>query len=159
MTKLPPVKLVKDVLDGLLGRELELEPADPMSSVDTVGGVLAAYADDADVVRAVAGWDLPAAAYVGAAVGLLPRGAADDAVDERYISENLLENLTEVCNVLASIFHIPGNPHLRLHQTYRPTAAAPDPDTALLYAQGQRIDLHLTVPGYGEGRLAISMRM
>jgi hypothetical protein len=151
--------MIKDVLDGLLGKDIEFQPGDPMTTTDTVGGVLASYVDDGGVLRAVAGWDLPAAAYVGAAVGLVPRGGAEDAVDERYLPESLLENLTEVCNVLASIFHIPGNPHLKLGQTYRPAAAAPDQETALLYALGQRIDLRLSVPGYGEGRLAVSMRM
>ena len=75
------------------------------------------------------------------------------------VDPNVLENLTEVSNVLASIFHIPGNPHLRLQTTHRPTAAAPDDATALLYALGQRIDITLDVPGYGSGRLAVSMRV
>ena len=70
MANLPPVKLIKDVLDGLLGRDVEIAPSDPMTTVDTVGGVLAVYVDDGNALRAVAGWDLPAAAHVGAAVGL-----------------------------------------------------------------------------------------
>jgi hypothetical protein len=155
---LPPVKLIKDVLDGLLGRDVEIAPGDPMASVDMVGGVLAAYIDDGDALRAVAGWNLPAAVFVGAAVGLLPRGGAEDAVEERYVPENIQENVGEVSNVLASVFQIPGNPHLRLQTTYCPAAAAPNPETQLLYAVGQRIDLELDVPGYGRGRLAVSMR-
>jgi hypothetical protein len=156
---LPPVKLIKDVLDGLLGRDVEIAPSDPMATVDMVGGVLAAYVDDGNTLRAVAGWDLSAAAFVGAAVGLLPRGGAEDAVEERYVPENLQENLGEVSNVLASVFQIPGNPHLRLQTTYCPAASAPDQETQLLYALGQRIDLQLDVPGYGRGRLAVSMRL
>ena len=94
MANLPPVKLIKDVLDGLLGRDVEIAPSDPMTTVDTVGGVLAVYVDDGNALRAVAGWDLPAAAHVGAAVGLVPRGGAEAAVEERYLRGNLLENLT-----------------------------------------------------------------
>lgn len=158
MPNLPPVKLIKDVLDGLLGRDVTLAPGDPMASVDLIGGALAVYVDDGGALRAVAGWDLPAAAYVGAAVALVPRGGADAAIEDTYLPENLLENLNEVDNVLASIFQIPGNPHLRLEQTYRPVNAGPGDAVALLYALGQRIDLELDVPGYGAGRLAVSMR-
>jgi hypothetical protein len=158
MANLPPVKMIKDVLDGLLGREVELAPGDPMASVDMVGGVLAAYLDDGNALQAVIGWDIAAAAWVGAAVGLVPKGGAEAAIEERYLPENLLENLTEVCNVLATVFQLPGNPHLRLQTTYRPAAAAPEPETALLYTLGQRIDLTVDVPGYGAGRFALSMR-
>lgn len=158
MASLPPVKMIKDVLDGLLGREVEVAPSDPMATVDTAGGVLAAYVDDGSALRAVIGWDLPGAAYVGAAVGLVPKGGAEAAVEDRYLPENLLENLTEVCNVLASALQVPGNPHLRLQTTYRPAASAPDQETALLYTLGQRIDLTVEVPGYGTGRFALSMR-
>ena len=159
MAKLPPVKMIKDVLDGLLGREVEMGPAEPMASVDMIGGLLAAYVDDGNVLRAVAGWDLPAAAYVGAAVGLVPGGGAEAAVEERYIPENMQENLGEVSNVLATVFQLPGNPHLRLQTTYCPAAAAPDQETQLLYGLGQRIDLELDISGYGTGRLAVSMRI
>lgn len=158
MAQLPPVKLIKDVLDGLLGREVEIAPGDPMASVDMIGGVLAAYVDDGNALRAVAGWDLSAAAFVGAAVGLVPRGGAEAAIEDRFVPENLQENLGEVSNVLASVFQIPGNPHLRLQKTYCPAAAAPDQETQLLYALGQRIDITVDVPGYGSGRLAVSMR-
>jgi hypothetical protein len=158
MTSLPPVKLIKDVLDGLLGREVTVGPDNPMASVDTVGGALATYLDDDGALQAVAGWDLPAAAYVGAAVALVPARGAEAAVEDRYLPDNLLENLNEVCNVLASIYQIPGNPHLRLDQTYRPVNAAPTDAVALLYTLGQRIDLELDVTGYGPGRLAVSMR-
>ena len=61
--------------------------------------------------------------------------------------------------MLASVFQIPGNPHLRLQTAYRPAASAPDDAAALLYALGQRIDITLDVPGYGSGRLAVSMRV
>ena len=159
MAQLPPVKMIKDVLDGLLGREVEVAPGEPMASVDMIGGLLAAYVDDTNALRAVVGWDLPAAAYVGAAVGLVPRVRAEDVVQERYIPENLQENLGEVSNVLATVFQLPGNPHLRLQTTYCPAAAAPDQETQLLYGLGQRIDLELDISGYGTGRLAVSMRI
>jgi hypothetical protein len=151
--------MIKDVLDGLLGREVEVSPGEPFTAVDATGGAIAVYIDDGNALQAVAGWDLPAAANIGAAVGLVPRGGAEAAIEDRYLPENLLENLNEVSNVLASIFQIPGNPHLRLDETYRPVNAAPADAVQLLYVLGRRVDLELDVPGYGSGRLAVSMRL
>ncbi len=159
MTELPATKLIKDVLDGLLGKEVAIRPSETaLQSADTVGGALATYVDDANALWAVVGWDLAAGANVGAAVALVPPAAAEDAVEERYLPEHLLENLGEVSNVLASSFQLPGNPHLRLERTYRPVASAPEDAVQLLYALGNRMDLDIDVPGYGAGRLSVSMR-
>jgi len=158
MTNLPPTKLIKDVIDGLLGKEVAVAPADALTPPDAVGGAIAVYIDDSDHLGAVAGWDLALAANVGAAVALVPAGAAEDAIEEQYLPENLLENLSEVSNVLASVFQLPGNPHLRLSQMYRPINSADNDAVNLLYALGNRIDLKVDVPNYGSGRLAVSMK-
>lgn len=157
MTDLPPVKLIKDVLDGLLGVEVAVSPADALTPADTIGGALATYIEDGGRLGAVAGWDLPGAAFVGAAVALVPVGGAEDAVEEKYLPDHLLENLSEVSNVLASVFQMPANPHLRLEQMYRPLNNASTEAINLLYALGHRIDLNIDVPRYGKGRLSISM--
>ena len=158
MTNLPPTKLIKDVIDGLLGKEVSVAPADALTPADTIGGALALYVDDSNRLGAVAGWDLSLAANVGAAVALVPVGAAEDAIEEQYLPDHLLENLSEVSNVLASVFQLPGNPHLRLSQMYRPINSADNDAVALLYALGNRIDLSVSVPNYGGGRLSVSMR-
>ncbi|MBN9610184.1 MAG: hypothetical protein BGO26_02190 [Actinobacteria bacterium 69-20] len=158
MTNLPPTKLIKDVLDGLLGREVAVFPADALAPADAIGGALALYIDDSRALGAVAGWDLPAAAHVGSAVALVPARGARAAIADQYLPENLLENLNEVSNVLATVFHIPGNRHLRLERTYRPINTAPADAIQLLYALGHRIDLVIDIPAYGAGRLAVSMR-
>lgn len=158
MTNLPPTKLIKDVIDGMLGKEVAVAPADALTPADTIGGALAVYVDDGNRLGAVAGWDLSLAANVGAAVALVPVGAAEDAIEEKYLPDHLLENLSEVSNVLASVFQLPGNPHLRLDQMYRPINTADNDAVSMLYALGNRIDLSVSVPNYGGGRLSVSMR-
>lgn len=159
MTNLPPTKLIKDVIDGMLGKEVDVAPADALTPADTIGGVVAVYIDDANKTWAVAGWDLELAANVGAAVALVPRGAAEDAIEDKYLPDHLLENLFEVSNVMASVFQqVPGNPHLRLSQLYRPINSADNDVVQLLYALGNRVDLSVSVPGYGGGRFAIAMK-
>jgi hypothetical protein len=158
MTTLPPTKLIKDVIDGMLGKEVTVAQANALTPPDAVGGAIAVYIDDSDHLGAVAGWDLQLAAKVGAAVALVPARAVEDAVEEQYLPENLLENLSEVSNVLASVFQLPGNPHLRLSRMYRPINSADIDAVNLLYALGNRIDLKIDVPNYGTGRLAVSMK-
>lgn len=159
MTNLPPTKLIKDVIDGMLGKEIAAAPADALTPADAIGGVLAVYVDDAQRLTAVVGWDLRLAANIGAAVALVPKGAAEDAIEEKYLPENLLENLSEVSNVMASVFQqVPGNPHLRLDRMYRPINEADNDAVQLLYALGNRIDLSIDVPNYGGGRFALAMR-
>jgi hypothetical protein len=155
--KLPPAKAIRDILEGMLGRDVEVSPGKPLTTIDAVGGAVAVYVDDSSQMRAVLAWDLPAAASVGAAVGLVPARAAAAAVEDRYLPESLMENVAEVSNVLASAFQIEDNPHLRLGFTNHPVAAAGDDVIALLYRMGNRLDLNLEVSGYGPGRMAISM--
>lgn len=157
MTDLPPTKLIKDVIDGMLGKEVSVTPSGALTPADTIGGALAVYIDDADHLGAVVCWDLPLAAAVGAGVALVPVGAMEDAIEEQYLPEHLLENLSEVSNVMASVFNIGNNPHMRLDRMYRPINTADNDAVELAYRVGHRIDLTVAVPNYGEGRVAVSM--
>jgi hypothetical protein len=158
VSHLPTTKAIKDILDGLLGREVGLRPGSPLGSADVPAGVLARYLDDAERLRAVAAWDLPAGASIGAAVGLFPKGAVAAALEDGNLSGNLLENLSEVSNVLAQAFNVPGAPHVRLAaNTVDAVAEAPEDALALLDSQDARLDFELSVEDYGGGRLAISM--
>jgi len=158
MSHLPTTKAIKDILDGLLGRNVAVRPAKPITRAEAAAGVLARYLDDHDRLRAVAAWDLGAGANVGAAVGLFPRGAAEAALEDGELSGNLLENLSEVSNVLAQAFNVPGAPHVRLaDNTVDRVDGAPDDALELLYAPEERLDLEVDVEDYGGGRLAISM--
>jgi hypothetical protein len=153
---LPPEKLVKDVLDGMLGRETTLKHSDTrLSPIDAVGGMVAAYCDDAGKVRAIAGWSVAAGAYVGGCLGLIPPATTEEMVTERYLNEDVAENLGEVCNVLAGTFEQAGSPHVRLLKTYQPSAKTP-PDMAIfLYQHVERIDFDIEVPTYGTGKMAV----
>jgi hypothetical protein len=158
VSHLPTTMAVKDILAGLLGRDVVLRPAKPITATDVQAGILARYVDDTNTLRAVAAWDLPAGARVGAAVGLFPKGAAQAALEDGELSGSLLENLGEVSNVLAQAFNVPGARHVRLADNHvEKMAEAPDDAQELLYAPAERLDYDVEVEGYGSGRLAISM--
>jgi len=158
MSHLPTTKAIKDILDGLLGRDVALRPGKPLGSADVPAGVVARYLDDADRLRAVVAWDLPAGANIGAAVGLFPKGAAEAALEDGFLAGNLLENLSEVSNVLAQAFNVPGAPHVRLaDNTVDVVEDAPEDALGLLDAHDERLDFDVSVEDYGGGRLAVSM--
>jgi len=156
MYAIPPSKAVKDLLQGLLGRDVEVGPADPVLVGDLPGTAVAVYVDDSMQLSAVAGMDLTLAANVAAAIGLVPPGGAQACIEDRELSPMLAENVTEVCNVLTTLFNRAGAPHLRLHQMYLPGQATPSDVAARLLALGSRLDLAVAVTGYGAGRFSLS---
>lgn len=153
---LPAEKLVKDVLDGMLGRETALKHSEQrMSPIDAVGGMVASYCDDAGKVRAIVGWSVAAAAYVGGALGLIPPATTEEMVTEHYLKTDVAENLAEICNVLAATFEQAGSPHVRLLKTYEPAAKAPPDISIFLYQHSERVDLDVEVPTYGTGKMSL----
>jgi len=154
--QLPPNKDIRDLLEGMLGRDVALEPsATTLSSSDTVGSLVATYCDDDGRTRAVLGWSVEAGAQVGAAIGLIPAPLAKEMAAEQFLRLDIADNLAEVSNVMAALFDLPGNPHVRMKDRYCPAASAPPELTSFLYSNPDRVDLDITVKGYGSGKFAL----
>jgi hypothetical protein len=155
--ELPVPKAVKDLFEELLGRPVTVGIGEPFRAADLKQHPLVStYVDDGLVLRAVVGMDLPLAAYAGAALGLIPSGGAQACIEDKELSANMAENVTEVCNILSSLLNHESQPRLRMHRTYLPGDAAPNDAAAHLLAIGRRLDLTVEVQGYGGGRLAFS---
>jgi hypothetical protein len=156
MPPMPHSKTVKDMLEGLLGRDVDVSPGDPPQAADLSGSMVAVYVDDAMKMAAVAGLDLTLAANLGAAIGLVPPGGAEACVEDKELSPMIAENAAEVCNVLSALLNQDGAAHHKLHQVYLPGEPAPQDASSRLLALGNRLDLAVTVAGYGGGRFALS---
>jgi hypothetical protein len=156
MYVIPDPKALRDLLEGLLGRDVVVTPADPLRAGDLPRTAVALYVDDKMKLSAVAGLDLPLAANVGAAIGLVPPGGAKACIEDNELSPMIAENFTEVCNVLTTLLNREGAAHLRLHQVFLPGQNAPDDAASRLLALGSRLDLDITVAGYGSGRFSLS---
>jgi hypothetical protein len=101
--------------------------------------------------------DLSLAANVGAALGLIPAGAAEDSIDEKTLFPNLAENVFEMCNVLTSLLNREGAPHVKLYQVIYPGMSLPNDARAHLLALGRRLDLLIEVSRYGKGKFSMSL--
>ena len=150
---LPSRAVVRSLVEDLVGRPVELVDADPLPAAPS--NVVAVYVTDRLAMSAVVVLDLAGAARLGAALGLLPAGGVDDAIDEGHLPEMLRDNCHEVMNVLASTFNTPGAPHVRLYELYGPDSSLPSDVAALSQALGQRLDVRLSIAGYGGVHLSV----
>lgn len=154
-THLPTTKEIRDLLNGLLGRDVSLLPVGPLVPSATSPRSVAVYVDDRLTVRTVIACDLEFSARVAAALALMPVPVAEQAIAENRLDQNLAENLYEVFSVAASLFNVPGSVHVRLHELH--PAGTPNPSYVhgLMLTLGRREDLDVTVPGYGTGRCSV----
>ncbi len=152
---LPAAKDVKDMLTGLVGKPVAVNPGAPVTPTPKSPVSVAVYVDPGMAVNALCVMDLAASAYTGGALALLPPGGCRDAVEEDgELTAFLAEALHEVVNVLSALFNVPGAPHSKLYRLYAPGDDLPG-DIACSLADFNRLDLAIDVPGYGKGGLSL----
>jgi hypothetical protein len=151
---LPAAKDVRDMLAGLVGRNVTVSPGAPVTPAPDRPVSVAVYVAPDMSVNALCLMDLAASAYTGGALALLPPGGCQDAVEEDgELTALLVEALHEVVNVLSALFNTPGAPHSKLHKLYAPGEPLPG-DVEGLLAAFNRADFAIDVPGYGKGALS-----
>jgi hypothetical protein len=151
---LPDRKAIKDLFEGLLGRDVGISDGIPIV-FQHPRPVLATYINDSHKLAALAVMDLPMAAHAGAAIALIPKGGAEAAVEDGRLPPNLFDNAAEILNVLAAPIGDGLGAHVRLESTYAPAETIPPEFAAIAVALGSREDVTLEIAGYGTGRLAI----
>jgi hypothetical protein len=154
---LPASLAVRNMLEDLLGRDVTVAPADPVVGSDLAKTTIAVYVDRNLRMAGVLGLDLRLAANAGAALGLLPIGAVEDAVQLGGLTAMLAENVGELCNVFTGLLNRDGGPHVKLHQVFEPGELPPSDVSAQLLALGNRMDLAVDVSRYGGGKLSVSL--
>jgi hypothetical protein len=155
IVELPAPKDVRDMLTGLVGKPVAVNPGGPVTPTPDKPVSVAVYVDPQMAINALCVMDLGASAYTGAALALLPPGGAQDAVEEDgELTSLLVEALHEVVNVLSALFNTPGAPHSKLHKLYAPGDDLPG-DIQGMLANFNRIDLAIEIPGYGKGAISL----
>ncbi len=154
-TTLPSIKMLRDMVMDTLGRDVQVAPAEPWAPTPRKPGMVAVYVDDRTQLRALICCSLSLAAALGASIALIPPETAAASVEERRLTEGMMENLHEVMNILAALFNTPNRPHLKLYATHAPGDLPPADVSVHLRSFGRREDLQVEVAGYGSGRLSI----
>lgn len=152
---LPNEKDVRDLLAGLLGKQVALQPGDPVHTAAVDLFTVAVYATNGLKTVAVVAIDLPLSAYLGAGLAMMPAAGAKEAIEAKSLHEDLMENLHEVLNVGASMFNRKDAPHVKLYKVYAPGESLPGDVRGWLSQRGGRLDLAIDVPGYGTGGFTV----
>jgi len=155
-TPLPAALNLRELLESLLGREVDgaviTSPVDPHKHP---GAMVGAYVDDQLQLRALLLADLALTAYTGAAIALMGPRVAEDVLRSELLSPVLYDNASEILNVAASLFNAAGAPHVRLYEAYAPREVLPPDVDKWVLAQVARLDMELTISGYGAGRMSV----
>jgi hypothetical protein len=152
---LPHPKDVRDLFEGLLGREVEVGPGDPVVPSDATFAGVGLYVEDNLSLSGAVAADLALTAYAGAALGLVPVASANDQIRARSLLGPTWENFAELLNIGVSMLNHDGAPHVRLYGTHEPGELPQNDVLELLRGLGRRLDLTLTISGYGSGNLSI----
>jgi hypothetical protein len=156
-TPLPSRHAVRLLVEDLVGRNVDLSDAQPLPAKNT--NVYAVYVNNRVAVSAVVMTNLELAARLGGALGMLPKGGVDDAIKERDLYPMLRDCCYEVLNVMASLFNVPNAQHVRLYEMYGPGGSPAPADVQQLGTMlGNRLDVRLTIAGYGDGLMAVVVR-
>lgn len=157
MTKpsLPTAKSVRDLLTTLFGRDVELAEKVAADSRVPATSTVAAYRDDANNTVAVVVADLPSSAYLAAMLGLTSKDSADEEVKRGVLSEASTESLHETLSIMGALFNAEGLPRVGIHAVHGSGETVPPRLAAFAEQIGSRLDLTLTLPGYGSGDLSI----
>lgn len=154
---LPVPKQIRDLLAELLDREVTLSPSTPLAPTPKNPCTIGIYVDDLLQVTSLIAFDLSLSAHAGAAIGLVPVGGAEAAIEEGILNDTLRDNLYEVLNIAASLFNVEGATHVRLYDVHHAGVAVPPDVLARSLTLGRREDLAVDVAGYGSGRLSVVM--
>ncbi|WP_248580347.1 hypothetical protein [Nocardioides sp. InS609-2] len=151
---LPTPRALVTTLTDLLDRDVTLTPAPPFIPGPFRPATLGVYVDDSLQVVAVGVLDIALSAYASASLVMLPRKAAWEAVSSHTLTTPLRDQLHVVLTTLGELLTIPGE---RIH-LYAVHAAGDRPPEFVLHKTWvleRRLDVRITVPGYGSGLLAL----
>ncbi len=154
-TALPSLKAIRDLLTDLLGRDVTIAPADPLTANEREAAAYAVYVDERLRMSALLVLDLPLAAYASAAIGLVPAAGAEAAIDDRVLPPVLHDNFFEVCNIIASLFNTPGAPHLKLYAVHGPSELPPSDVATTATTLAPRLDAKVDIRSYGTGQVSV----
>ena len=151
---LAPIKEVARLLEMMLGTGVSAKSVDAPMSPDA-SKVVGVYAADDGSIVSLCVVDLTLANYIGAALSMIPPGAAQDNVKEGALPENALNNLQEILNVCVNLTRVADATHVSFRNAIPPGEAIPEDVIALLSSQENRVDVEVEIDRYGAGMMAL----
>lgn len=152
---LPTNQAIKELFEGLLGREVTLSYGRRPDMEARPGPCTAVYVDDQNQLTSVVVMDFALTASAGAALGLVPAGGAEAAIEDREMPASLQENASELLNVLAGTINEHSDVHQRLYRVHVPGETLPADVVPWTITLTGRSDVTVSPKGYPSGDISI----
>lgn len=130
----------------ILGGPAKITEGDALSANNA--SHIAEFKNTQDEIVAYCLSDLPLSAGLGAALSMVPPGAAEDMIDEGELSEMAAANLYEVMNIFSALYMDDSTSHLKLTSV----DAANDAEISL-EGDTHEITFDLDIGRYGKGKV------
>jgi len=141
------------LLRGLLDRDVTLHRDDAHVAENWF---TAEYIDSAGDTVAVVRFDLALAASAGASLALIPRGATEDWISAGELTEDAIDNASEVLNVMAAGFNQADHSrHLKLANVTRPGLELAASASKVIESPVAHAGYLVNIAGYPDGRLTV----
>ena len=151
----PKADSIRRVIADLLGREVTVTPGDALVLERATPAVVSDYVTADGRIAAMCITDLRLSNALGAALTMVSVRHVDDAVKQRVVDHQNLDNLAEIVNIMARLFNSADCALLEWNRAHALPGDVPDATTALLKAPRARRDYDVTLEEYGSGKLAI----
>jgi len=151
---MPLPEQLRDFLTDLLGQAAAVDKAKQELAIgeDDPTVYTGVFVDDEGHVIGACLADLAFAARAGAALAMIPKPVADDALKQGALVDNLRENYYEVANIATSLLNGPSVPHLKLTEL---VDGVPDEVRDLIVRAAGRRTYSVTLGDYGSGTFAL----
>ena len=113
------------------------------------------YIDDDDTPVALCAVDRAYAAFLGAALTLIPAETAQEMAVSGDLNDGAVANLKEVMNILSRLYMGGTSPHLRFANIRMNKGELTEPEAAILSNCAARLDMKMAVPNYGIGQCSL----
>lgn len=144
-------------MKDLVGTGVAVDKTTPLvfDEDDNNRGVIAEYIDDDDVLLALCLADHAFVCYCGAALSMIPPAAAKESIRRNELPDNLLDNYSEVVNIMARLVNSPTTAHLRLGRVHVVPGELPEEVSKAVASPSLRRDFAVTITGYGSGNVSL----
>ena len=149
---LPNLDDVAGLFTMLFGNDTTCKPGKAPLPPDACA-IVAAYQDSTGATKRLLTCDLAFANSAGAALSMIPPGAANDAIKTGNVPDNILMNLHEVMNIAVNLFTDSFDGRLELASVTRINEVSPETKAALTSKERTTIDV--AIPRYAAGRVGM----
>ncbi|MCX7421908.1 MAG: hypothetical protein NT013_20495 [Planctomycetia bacterium] len=151
-TPLPTLNDVNGLFTMLFGHDTTCKQGKAPLPPDACA-IVAIYNDKDGAAKRLLTCDLAFANSAGAALSMIPPGAAADATKAGSVPDNILANLHEVMNIAVNLFTETFDGRLELASVSRASELSPETKAALSSKERSTVDV--AIPRYVAGRVGL----